>query len=113
MSFAQRFSDMRSKCLGEAGHARVDLRRLVYERAKELCQSDTPSPPSNELSDTLVSWIEKIALHSYKALDRDIEALRSDGFSEIEIFELTTAAAIGAAEFGLDCGLRSLQEPGQ
>ena len=45
---------------------------------------------------------------SYAVTDADVERLRAAGHSEDEIFEVTVAAAVGAALGSLDAGLRAL-----
>jgi len=46
--------------------------------------------------ETLVSYVQKVQKESYKIMDLDIEALRQNGYSEDQIFELTVSAALGA-----------------
>jgi alkylhydroperoxidase family enzyme len=49
---------------------------------------------------------------SYRITDADIENLLAAGCSEDAIFEMTLAAAVGAASERLDAGLRTLRESG-
>jgi AhpD family alkylhydroperoxidase len=46
---------------------------------------------------------------SYKITDTDIDRLTADGHTEEEIFEVTVAAAVGAAMHGFDAGRRALR----
>lgn len=60
------------------------------------------------LADELAEYIEKVHLHAYKIDEADIDALRAAGYTEDQIFELTVAAAYGAARLRLDAGLAAL-----
>ena len=53
--------------------------------------------PDAILPEPLHSYVGKVARNAYKVLDRDIEKLKNDGYSEEIIFELTLACAFGAA----------------
>jgi alkylhydroperoxidase family enzyme len=55
------------------------------------------------------SYAEKVRSHSYRITDVDVAALRAAGRSEEEIFEVTVAAATGAALRRLDAGLAALR----
>lgn len=57
-------------------------------------------------------YTEKVRLHAYKVVDRDVEELKSAGWSEDEIFELTVATALGAGMSRLEHACRLLQEGG-
>ena len=63
--------------------------------------------------DALRAYADKVALHAYKVTDADIEGLLRAGYSEDEIFEVTAAAALGAALSRLDRGLAVLEESEQ
>ncbi len=62
-----------------------------------------------EIPAELTGYVTKVALHAYKTLDEDIEALRNAGYSEDAIFELTLSAAIGAGKARLERGLAALK----
>jgi hypothetical protein len=62
-----------------------------------------------ELPDPLSSYLSKVREASYRITDADFDALHSAGHSEEEIFELTVAAALGAALRSRDAGLRALR----
>jgi hypothetical protein len=55
-------------------------------------------------------WVDKVARHAYKTLPAEVTALRDEGLSEDEIFELTVAAAYGAARGRYDQALTALEE---
>jgi hypothetical protein len=61
-------------------------------------------------SDLLASYAAKVQEASFRVTDADIKVLRAEGLSEDAVFELTLAAALGAANRRLDAGLRILRE---
>lgn len=61
-----------------------------------------------EPPEELRGYLDKVAKHAYKVVDGDVDRLRELGYSEDAIFELTLAAALGAARARLDAGLRAL-----
>lgn len=63
----------------------------------------------DEVPPELISYIKKVALHSYKTTDEDIEMLLQAGYSEDAIFEITLAAALGAGMARLERGLAALK----
>ena len=58
----------------------------------------------------LASYVEKVRHHAYKVTDADVEALKRAGYSEDAIFEVTVAAALGAALTRLERGMIALHE---
>lgn len=54
------------------------------------------------------AYVAKVRAHAYKVVDGDVDALRGDGWSEDEIFELTVAVALGEGLRRLDQGLAAL-----
>lgn len=58
--------------------------------------------------DDLRTYLDKVARNAYKVVDSDIDRLREAGYSEDAIFELTLAAALGAAQARLEAGLRAM-----
>jgi alkylhydroperoxidase family enzyme len=65
---------------------------------------DTSIDPS------LASFVAKVRRHAYRVTDAEIVALRASGLTEDAIFELTAAAALGAALVRLHAGLRAIGE---
>lgn len=61
------------------------------------------------LSEPIGSYVSKVREGSHRVTDRDIIGLRSAGYSEDAIFEITLAAAVGAAKRRLDVALGLLQ----
>lgn len=89
------------------GHADLELRQQVYEKVSDhvLTGDDTPLT-----APALNSYIHKLSNHAYKILDRDVETLKSEGYSEDEIFELTIVGATAAGVTRLEKGLSILQK---
>ena len=85
------------------------LRRAVFESpgltdpALRLAAAGDGSSP-----EPLETYLAKVRDQSYRVTDQDFEVLAAAGFSENEIFELTVAAALGAAVRSFDAGMRAL-----
>jgi len=75
----------------------------LIARLREAAQPDRPAP------EQMARYLEKVRLHAYKVTDRDIDELKSAGFSEDEIFEHTVSAATAAGLERLDAGLGTLR----
>ena len=58
----------------------------------------------------LQPFVGKVSDHAYKVTDEDVESLKRAGYSEDAIFEITAAAALGAALTRLERGLIALHE---
>jgi hypothetical protein len=87
------------------GDADSELRGAVEAYAASL---GGRKGPVRELPDDLRPYVEKVARHAYKVVDADIDRLRDAGWSEDAIFELTLAAALGAAQARLEAGLAAM-----
>ena len=55
-------------------------------------------------------YVDTIRRHAYRVTDRMVAGLAEAGASEDEVFEVSVAAAYGAARRRLDAGLRALHE---
>ena len=55
-------------------------------------------------------YVETVRRHAYKLTDRRLQELAQAGWTDDQVFELTVAAAFGAAKWRLDAGLRALGE---
>jgi alkylhydroperoxidase family enzyme len=71
----------------------------MIDALRLAAQPGRPAPPA------LAAYLEKVRLHAYKVSDRDIDQLKTLGFSEDEIFEHTVSAAVAAGLERLDAGL--------
>jgi alkylhydroperoxidase family enzyme len=92
-----RFADAILQTPGEAG---LELRASV-----EAYAAGKPA----ELPDDLRPYVEQVARRAYTVTDTDVDALRDAGYSEDAIFELTLAAALGAAQARLAAGLDAMR----
>ncbi len=90
---------MAEAILETPGDADTELRRAVEAVA---------AGREAALPDDLRPYVEKVARNAYKVVDADIDRLREAGYSEDAIFELTLAAALGAARSRLDAGLKAM-----
>jgi len=84
------FERVRAAILETPGETEPDLRRRVAAGAET-------SP-----------YLDKVRREAYRLADGDVDTLRADR-SEDAIFELTLAAALGAAETRLAAGLAALE----
>lgn len=91
--------------LGTPGDTDPELRAAVERYAAVLGGRPGDVP---ELPDDLRAYVEKVARHAYKVTDADVDGLREAGYSEDAIFELTLAAALGAAQARLSAGLDAM-----
>lgn len=94
-----RYEDLRRRLvdavLTTPGQTSVELRRSALERAT------APAP--------LATYVSTVARHAYRVTDADVAKLRQAGHSDDSLFEITVAAAVGAALYRLDRGLAALR----
>jgi hypothetical protein len=102
----QEIETVSNAILGENGRASRELRTRVEAYAARLSGIGNEA----DIPDDLKNWVEKVALHAYKTTEEDVERLKSSGYSEDEIFEITIAAAHGASRARLDLALRAVEE---
>jgi hypothetical protein len=89
----------------------AELRRVVFEApARSNAAVRAAAASGGPLAEPVQSYAAKVRDESYRVTDSDIAELRAAGVSEDEIFEVTVAAALGAACHRLDAGLRALRE---
>lgn len=100
----QRLSDA---VLTSPGETDPILRCAVEAQAARL--SGCSTRPAGRVPAEAVGYITKVALHAYRTTDQDIEALRTAGYSEDAIFEITLSAALGACLARLERGLAALE----
>lgn len=92
---------------GKGGTA--DLRAGVLDGpAHTAPELRSAAAAGGELAETWRAYATKVRDRSYRITDDDIGLLAAAGHSEDEIFEITVAAAVGAANRSLDAGLRAL-----
>jgi len=83
-----------SAVLGECGATDPSTRDAAFHAGS--------LPPSLE------AFVEQVRHDSATIADSDIARLRTNGYSDDDIFEITIAAALGAAVRRLDAGLRAM-----
>jgi alkylhydroperoxidase family enzyme len=96
--------------LATPGGTSREWRRAVLARATELGGgAGRASAVGNELPAALTAYVDKVARHAYKVTDEDVAALQRAGNSDDALFEMTVAAAVGAALGRLERGLAALR----
>ena len=94
-----RYDDFRTRLttavLDTPGETPLSLRRAAMQRGT------LPAP--------LAGYVDKVARHAYTVTDTDIADLRRAGHSDDALFEITIAAALGAALYRLDKGMAALR----
>jgi hypothetical protein len=88
------YQRLRKAVLETSGDAPLALRAAAAARTASLSGRAPEAPP---VEPPLGDYIDKVALHAFKVLDRDLEELTAAGHSDDALFELTLAAALGAA----------------
>ena len=98
--FTQRLIDA---VLGESGRTSGEVRRAVLARAAR------PGLSADGLTAPLGRYVDTVARHAYKVTDGDVAELQRGGSSDDVLFEVTVAAALGAALGRLERGLAALR----
>ena len=75
----------------------------VTTRSERAAALDGPGP------ELMQAYLTKVREQSYRVSDEDFDALRAAGVSENAIFELTVAAAVGAASRRLEAARRAMR----
>jgi alkylhydroperoxidase family enzyme len=82
------------------------LRRAALARAASLAGGALAA--AEALPDALAGWVDKVAQRAWTIADDDVAALRAAGFDEDAIFEVTIAAATGAAIARYEAAARAI-----
>jgi alkylhydroperoxidase family enzyme len=119
--YASYASELMTALLATPGATSRELRRAVLARATAP-HPVSPSPlrvaegglsrrggTNEELPPALAAYVDKVARHAYKVTDEDVAALQRAGNSDDALFEVTVAAAVGAALERLERGLAALR----
>jgi hypothetical protein len=86
------------------------LRRAVFESPGSTEPSVREAAGSGgKLPEPLSSYAAKVRDRSYRITDTDFAGLTTAGLSDDAIFEITIAAAVGAALQRLDAGMRAVR----
>ena len=86
---------LRAAVLDTPGETPASLRRAAMQRGT------LPGP--------LAAYVDKVARHAHKVTDTDVAGLQRAGHSDDALFEITVAAALGAALHRLDKGMAALR----
>jgi alkylhydroperoxidase family enzyme len=87
----------------------AELDRRLLERPGTLDAAIREAAASGgALPQALAGYVDTVRRHAYEVTDADIAALVAAGYSEDQIFELTIAAAYGAARARLQAGLDAM-----
>jgi alkylhydroperoxidase family enzyme len=95
--------------LGSAGHTERELRRNAGAFVSAIVNG---GDGGDAVPENLRPYLRKLAKHAYRITDDDIAALRSEGYSEDMIFELTASAALAVGLAQMDRGLAALAAAG-
>jgi alkylhydroperoxidase family enzyme len=105
----QAFVDRLQAAVLGAGHSSAAVREAAIARARQASGRTDGAELPSVLDPALERWVEKVARHAYTTTDEEIVALRAAGYSEDQIFEITVAAALGAAQARAECALGALK----
>lgn len=88
----------------------AELYRAVFDSPGASARAVRAAAASAQgLPPPLGAYVAKVSGAAYRIIDGDIAALKSAGYGEEEIFEVTVAAAVGAAKRSLDAGMRAVR----
>jgi alkylhydroperoxidase family enzyme len=88
---------LRHTVLQSGGVTTPALRQVAFDGA-----------PEDLGEGSLAAYVVKVRDHAYRITDGDLAELRADGLTDDAIFEVTVAAALGAADRRLAAGLALL-----
>ncbi|MEV4319056.1 hypothetical protein [Actinocrispum sp. NPDC049592] len=94
-------------------HARrlEELRRAVFEGDGVTDREvRVAAAAGTSVTEPVRGYAAKVCEASYRVTDEDIEGLKTDGMDEEAVFEITVAAALGAALHRFEAGLRAVSE---
>jgi hypothetical protein len=96
--FDRKLADLEARLLSQPGALDPAIRSAA-------AQGDAVPGP-------VADYVEKVRRHANTVTDEDVEALRRTGYSDDQIFELTVAAAYGAARARLDAAMAAMMAVG-
>ena len=97
---------LRQSVLSGRGMTDAALRQAVEQRA--AVAGGRKSEAFGSIPPELADFVDKVIHRAWQVTDEDVARLRSAGYSEDAIFELTIAAALGAGVGRLERGLAAL-----
>jgi alkylhydroperoxidase family enzyme len=90
----------RQPLLHAPGKTTPELRRAV--EAFVVDQRGHSRSQTLPIPDELITYLEKLALQAYKITDKDMNDLRTAGYEDEAIYEITVTGAFGAALVGVE-----------
>jgi len=87
--------------LTQPGETTSSLRREILERNRF---------GSGSVPEDIQPLVDKIAHQPWSVNDQDFDRLRAAGHSDGQLYDITLAAALGAALRRFDAGLRAIDE---
>lgn len=102
-AFPQRIAET---VLRGPGRASIELRRAVEARAATL--GGRPGA-AEQVTEPFAAYVDQIARRAAEITAADVDALRQAGQSDDVVYEVTVAAALGAALARLERGLAALR----
>jgi hypothetical protein len=96
--------------MSDIRQARKTLVMRILEGAGKASPSERRAAFKNSgLAEPINALVDKVAMHASTVSDEDINAVRTSGFSEDQIFETVVCAAIGQATRQYDAALVALE----
>jgi hypothetical protein len=94
-----------------SGHAKVmdAVREAVLGAPGELDRETRAEVLAGGGPRDLQPYLGKVRRHAYRVVDRDLQALQEDGWSDDALFEATVAAAVGEGLRRLERGLAAFE----
>lgn len=113
--YAALVNRVRDRVLAGPGVTAGTLRQAVHDRATGSIRTEAMAPARGESAPAgvpaeLERLVGKVTERAYEVTDEDLDALRSAGYSEDAIFEITVSGALGAGLSRLERGLAALKE---
>jgi alkylhydroperoxidase family enzyme len=100
MRYRSLHENLKDAVLDTPGHTSEGLRRAVLDHA---------AGGHDGVPLGLRNYVGKVTRHAYKVTDADIAGLKQAGYSDDVVFEITVAAAVGAAMHRLQRGMAALR----
>ena len=93
-------SRARQPFLNAPGKTTPELRQTI--EAFVVTQRGQSRPETAPVPDELTPYLQKLALTAYKITDKNFNDLRSAGYEDEVIYEITVTGAFGAALVGVE-----------
>ncbi|MEM7156352.1 MAG: hypothetical protein AAF799_26090 [Myxococcota bacterium] len=98
---------LREDLLSKPGLTEPDVRRQADHFVRE--QWGVVEPGTATVDAEVAPYLKKLALHAYRIMDEDMEALREHGLSDEAIYELTVTGAVSVACIGTEQVMAALE----